>query len=352
MGVVVPKVASATADATGKATFTFPAVTQGYAWTGTLSIGSAPSGAVGQVYRDNVPMLQVLGGNTSGTVQGGPGNLITINATGLSPAQQYTATWWVEEVASTTAKPPDPTQSVTQIANPETVDYLGTFTLNNVGNNLTGVACGPALSQYQGFMVIPISGAALNEVCAATVQNASKGTQARAQTWQGRTAEVAAAPLFIPTPADVGDSLNILAAVPNNVGVTLQVAVYGLGLLPPNAPKLRPDGRLPPVGAFYAAGAANNTIVTLVSGGAGGVPTPWHLLLKSASLAMNATAGQSGLNLTINGAGAAVLGGYTAGSEVAEFDSGLLGDSGTGCTVQSTNAGMSALALILYDLVY
>ena len=345
MGVVVPKVASATADATGKATFSFPAVTQGYAWTGTLSIGSAPSGAVGQVYRDNVPMLQVLGGNTSGTVQGGPGNLITISATGLSPAQQYTATWWVEEVASTTAKPPDPTQSVTQIANPETVDYLGTINVSTAGSGgFTPI--GPALSQYQGFMLIPISG--FLNVSAATIENTSKSVQAQWQSWQANGVTPPTAPLFIPTPADVGDGLTLLVKYPGAAGFNVNIAVYGLGLLPPNAPKLRADGRLPAVGFFFATAVANNNSQNLVTAGAGGIPNGWHALIRTATLL--------GEGAVLGNIGGTIAGNFNGflwcgnGPVCEQYGTGLLLDSGTAVTCAST-AAVNVIATITYDVV-
>lgn len=90
---IVPQHASATADASGDATFTFPDVPQGEIWCGTTQIPGAPATAVGMVTASGELIGQTTGSGSFGPWTCGSSRHLVISITGLTPHQQYQAIW-------------------------------------------------------------------------------------------------------------------------------------------------------------------------------------------------------------------------------------------------------------------
>ena len=237
------------------------------------------------------------------------------------------------------------------VANPNVVDFLGTITLTGVVNALTTQAIpGGALKNYAGFMLVPT--AAFPSAIAATVRNTTKGLAAQPQTWQGGiTNHPQTQPLYIPTPAVAGDGLAVQAAAPNNSGTTVTVNVFGLGVLPANAPNLRGDGRLPAMGANYVYNSVTGIgTVGLVSV----IPSPWSLLLKSCFLQSDAGNNLAWIQATVNGVSSQIMHLIEGQGGPRDFGDGVLTDAGSpnALILESGTAGIIARAGVFFDVVY
>ena len=89
--------ASATSDASGNATFTFAAAPQGFVLSGTASIPGSPIIAVVNAYANGVLLGQWFGGNPWGPIEVLPGEVMSLQATGLTKSTNYTAVWIIQQ---------------------------------------------------------------------------------------------------------------------------------------------------------------------------------------------------------------------------------------------------------------
>lgn len=81
----------AKADATGKATFTFPPVTRGQWWHVAGIVPTAPTGAVLQLFVNGGARFKWLGPLPGAAVVVSGGSTVSIKATGLTKTTDYTA---------------------------------------------------------------------------------------------------------------------------------------------------------------------------------------------------------------------------------------------------------------------
>jgi hypothetical protein len=122
---IVPKHATATADADGDATFAFPDVPQGELWSGTTQVSGAPSTMVGVVTGGAEYFGDVYGPGSYGPWTCGSTQRLIITASGLTPGVQYQAVWHADDKGETYSTYPAPITPVA-VSGGGTVD-IGNF---------------------------------------------------------------------------------------------------------------------------------------------------------------------------------------------------------------------------------
>ncbi|HLI74293.1 MAG TPA: hypothetical protein VKU86_10485 [Acidimicrobiales bacterium] len=246
-------------------------------------------------------------------------------------------------------------QRVTTIAGIDLLSSLST-TFNTTPTNFP--VTDRCFHQYQGFYFI-ITGFTDSLLDSLAVQLVNV-TQNLASQWQVLVGNVnmlgaqqAAYPLLFPIPASVGDQIEYKTISHFSGAGPFTCNVYGLASLPLNAPKLRPDGRLPVQGSRMANGSNPNGETLVAAPG-----TPWAVLVKSAQVSLVAPAqalSDYALQGTIGGALndlAVVTATVNGNAEVGmDFGDGILLDVNTPIVTGSTAPGQAVRASISYDLV-
>ena len=105
---IVPQYATATADGSGNAIFTFPDVTLGETWTGTTQVVGAPSTHIGIVSGSGQTFGQMNGPGVYGPWTANHSQVLRISSTGLAAATQYQAVWHADNEGHDTATYPGP----------------------------------------------------------------------------------------------------------------------------------------------------------------------------------------------------------------------------------------------------
>lgn len=133
--------ANAKADASGKATITFPAPGQGMAYCGTVIVPSTPGGAAWTAMIGNATYGQWSGSAMAGPFTENDQETLQLVGTGLVAGTTYVATWHITQGASGSFRGvvPDVLPASISIAN-ATVPVTGTVdaTIQNATLDVTG----------------------------------------------------------------------------------------------------------------------------------------------------------------------------------------------------------------------
>lgn len=105
------RVAQATADATGAATFTFESVPQGLAWLGNVRVAGAPFTATMVAAIGNDDWGEWQGPLFYGPIRCGANRTLTVGASFLVPGAHYIATWKGKSDDDDMVEPATPTSS-------------------------------------------------------------------------------------------------------------------------------------------------------------------------------------------------------------------------------------------------
>lgn len=338
-----------TADATGSCTILFPAPPQLAQLVGMVAV-TTPNVGTWQAYIDDQKVGQpIVATNGGGNFTIQPGKRLSLKGTGVVSGNQYSATFTgLQTDPKNPLTLPTPMAPSTVIQNPVVVDELDIFNQHfQTTGPQTHVLANAAENQYAGVMVNIAAGISVS--VAGAIENVTKGIISQYQTvsFPGTGAN-AGRTIFFPIPCDIGDVLEFIA-----LGVTgntlLVVTVWGLGTMPPNTPILRPDGRLPPVGALTSALVlANNGNVNMLPAVAG-----VSYMLKSATVLSEGTTATiviGSITGTINGQGAAFVLCGSGGEGNLEWENGLLCDANTPVVMGSSGAA-NVLGSVQYDPV-
>ena len=133
--------ANAKADASGKATITFPAPGQGMAYCGTVIVPSTPGGAAWTAMIGNATYGQWSGSAMAGPFTENDQETLQLVGTGLVAGTTYVATWHITQGASGSFRGvvPDVLPASISIAN-ATIPVTGTVdaTIQNATLDVTG----------------------------------------------------------------------------------------------------------------------------------------------------------------------------------------------------------------------
>ena len=294
----------------------------------------------------NVAAGTVTIGNTPAvTISGTPTVSITgtVSIAGSVSISSGTVTATVSGAVTITSG----TVTVTAIQRNIVVDDLGTFALTVLTTVSTESVSSSVADYFQGIQVHLYSGAGDGTgTTAIRVTNTTKGITSQ---WQTVNATWMPIDLFFPVVFDAGDALTFDYVGPNSS--SCHVHVFGLGEIPPNVPRLRPDGRLPSVGTIgYTASTATGTTIATVAAG-------WRALVRRAYIIDTVAAGNvAAIQGTVNGVGfdlarewfpSAGGGPLTVGCDDRD---GVLCDAGQNITAVVVG-GTTPTMVVLYDIV-
>jgi hypothetical protein len=355
---------TATSDAMGNISFTFPTVPVNQAWTGSFAIPTAPASAAFVLNLETGEHGGWGGPTPWGPLRLSPSEVATVTGGGLQPNTGYTAVLLGDQQPSgVLANVPYPAP---QTGNPPTIppaDVLSTqqtLTVTGTAQTLT-IASVPSAYETILVSVAPSTGSS-SATYAVQVQNLTTGVYSA---WQSILASTDAndapltGPLYFPVSFRVNDGLRLHFVTLDGSSTPTDISIEGLGG-PIQPSPLRPDGRLLPQGSLSQPVAANHStpIPTLIA-----APTLGRILLSAAQVGFGNVALPTNPNqILIN----AVVGGQTIAVAWAFIQSngiwgspnapippeGLLCDMGSAVTVLSTPDTVSELfAQAVYDIV-
>lgn len=371
--------AVATADATGKATWTWPAVSLGYYGTFGVIVALAPTQAVFTLLENSAPLFSWLGPSPSSSLQVPSGTTISVTATGLTAASQYTA-----YLRGSLTPGPAPGKAPTAAANfvaitTKTATFnLGPTTRVAVYTKTTDIVQTGDASDFLGFVTVPATqrqgtativfpksysgivimqnqvfgGAALTAVAVDLTTGSSHGASPQFSASFGRqptpysTSGVRQA--IIPMANEPGDTVRIVVWLDIISSAASKLSVYGFTSF---TAQMRSDGRSYPIGVYHASGTSSSTAVALPA-----LTTPLRYMIRSCSISSyKATAGNScSLTVTMNGTPSAIVNSYNVPNPTVnrgDWPQGLLLDAATAVSVVVGGTTAKALWTIVYDIV-
>jgi hypothetical protein len=261
--------ASAQADSSGRATFTWPACPQGSVQTGSVAVAGAGAGSsftpyLGPVGTEATALATWLGMNPSPTLQVLGQEALTVVGSGLTPGAHYAATFVCDVEPAATAgsgvTPPVSSSTVAVYGIPgaapvpisTNVDLLEESLAATVtAGAVTQIAVGPVPNAYDRVLVIVTASNATGPLPVVVRNLTADNIPSPPQTFPAPNVSAYGGRYEFTLPVRAGDTLEVDLLgqlAPMDFDVT--VNVWGIcGGVPP---LLRPDGRLRPLNSQTA----------------------------------------------------------------------------------------------------